>query len=202
MNSFIDYLIEAKRGKHGVLAFGRMNPPTVGHETVVNKTKEVAARHSADHRIVLSGSHDPDKNPLSPSKKLKHAKRAFPNTNIVSATEKSPTILHHAAEMHRQGVDHLHVVGGSDRNEEYRKLLHKFNGKKLEHGRYKFKSITTHTAGDKRKKNAKGVAGVSGTSQRAHALAGKRAEFNLGLPATMKRKHKAELYHDLRRAMG
>ena len=37
---FKDFLLKEAKEKHAVLAFGRMNPPTTGHEVLVNKVKD------------------------------------------------------------------------------------------------------------------------------------------------------------------
>ena len=79
--------------KHGVMAFGRMNPPTAGHEQVVNKVHEVAKEHKAEHNVILSHSQDAKKNPLPVDKKVQHAKHAFPGTNVSGASKEKPTIL-------------------------------------------------------------------------------------------------------------
>jgi len=187
--------------KHGVLAYGRMNPPTAGHEKVINKVNDVAKAHNAIHKVVLSHTTGNESNPLSPESKLKHAKHAFPGTNISVATKEKPTILHHAAEMYKSGVKHLHVVAGSDRVDEYHKLLHKYNtGESQKHGAYKFKSITVHSSGE-RDPDAAGSEGISGTKMREHAAAGNKKAFHSGLPKGMKPEHKEALYHDLRKSM-
>lgn len=187
--------------KHGVLAFGRMNPPTAGHEQVINKVHEVAKKHNAEHSVVLSHSHDAKKNPLDVDTKVKHAKTAFPGTNIVGASKDKPTIMHHAADMYAKGVKHLHVVAGSDRTEEYEKLLNKYNdGQEHKHGKYQFKSITVHSSGE-RDPDAEGVSGVSGTKMREFASQGKKKEFHAALPSKMKDVHKHALYTDLRKSM-
>mgnify|MGYP003340460167 CR=1 FL=1 len=78
---FKDYLTEDKdeKGhgseKHHVLAFGRMNPPTTGHMSVIHKVHDVAKAHNAEHTVVTSHSQDKKKNPLPAAKKLKHLKR-------------------------------------------------------------------------------------------------------------------------------
>jgi hypothetical protein len=200
MLDFKSFLAEAK-DKHGVLAFGRMNPPTAGHEQVINKVHSVAAKNHAMHQVVLSHSHDAKKNPLSPESKVKHAKNAFPDTNIKAASKEEPTILHHAAAMHKAGVQHLHVVAGSDRQEEMHNLLHKYNNKPAAHGHYNFKSITVHSSGE-RDPDAEGTSGVSGTKMREHAASGNEKAFHKGLPSKMKPEHKSALYHDVRKAMG
>lgn len=201
MKSFLSFLKEAF-SKHHVLAFGRLNPVTNGHEALVNKVHEVAKEHNATHTVVLSHSHDPKKNPLTPEQKVKHAKRAFPGTNVKAASSEKPTILHHAVDLNKQGVEHLHVVAGSDRKEELHNLLHKYNGKKMEHiGKYDFKSINVHSSGD-RDPDAEGVGGMSASKMRAHAAAGEKKEFHSGAPSRMTTAHKNEMYHDVRRGMG
>lgn len=198
---FKNFIVETDSSseKGGVLAFGRMNPPTKGHQEVVNKVKEVAGSQK-DHLVVLSHSHDAAKNPLPVDVKVKHARHAFPNTNIVAASKESPSILHHAAKMYKSGVRHLHFVGGSDRKPMF-DLLKKYNDKKSEHGHYNFKSITFHNAGE-RDENAKGTAGISGTKMRSFAAAGNKKEFHAGLPTGMSSEHKEALYKDLRHHMG
>jgi hypothetical protein len=200
MLNFIQYLKESAKEKHGVLAFGRMNPPTAGHEQVVKKMHDVAKEHGAEHHLVLSGSHDVKKNPLSPEKKVEHAKNAFPGTNV-SAAAKGETPLHAAAKLHASGVKHLHVIAGSDRQQSTHDLLHKYNGVKSAHGHYKFKSITVHSSGE-RDPDAEGTAGISGTKMREHAAAGNKKEFHKNLPSKMKLQHKDALYNDLRSSMG
>ena len=208
MKSFTEYIKEAKEEKHGVLAFGRMNPPTAGHEQVVNKMHDVAKEHGAEHHLVLSGSHDTTpkekkagKNPLSPESKVKHAKNAFPGTNVSAAAAKGETPLHAASKLHAAGVQHLHVVAGSDRQQSTHDLLHKYNGVKGAHGHYNFKSITVHSSGE-RDPDAEGTAGISGSKMREHAAAGNKKEFHKNLPSKMKPEHKDALYNDLRKSMG
>lgn len=202
MKSFNQFLKEASDQKHHVLAFGRMNPITKGHEALVNKVHEVAKEHGAGHTVVLSHSHDPKKNPLAPADKLKHAKRAFPGTNLKTSNKEKPTILHHATDLSNKGVEHLHVVAGSDRQKEMHDLLHKYNGHKNKDGTgYKFKSITVHSSGD-RDPDAEGTSGISGSKMREHAASGNKKHFHAGAPSKMTVAHKNELYHDVRKGMG
>ena len=187
--------------KHHVLAFGRMNPITSGHEAVINKVKEVAKEHKADHTVVVSHSQDKKKNPLTAEQKVTHAKNAFGDTNIKAASKEHPTILHHAAELHKQGVQHLHVVAGSDRQQEMHDLLHKYNGKDSAHGNYNFKSITVHSSGA-RDPDAEGTTGISASKMREHAAAGNEKEFHKGAPSKMSTAHKKAMYKDVRKGMG
>lgn len=205
MKSFSQFLKEAAaaQGKHHVLAFGRMNPITNGHEALVNKMRSVAKEQGAGHTLVVSHSQDAKKNPLNSAQKVKHAKRAFPGTNVVASNKDKPTILHHASELHSKGVEHLHVIAGSDRAEELHNLLHKYNGKPSKDGHpgYSFKSITVHSAGE-RDPDAEGTTGISASKMRAHAAEGNKEAFRVGAPSQMSTPHKDEMFHDVRKGLG
>jgi hypothetical protein len=192
---------EESKDVHHVIAFGRMNPPTAGHEEVVKTLKDKAKEVKGGHTLILSHSHatKDGKNPLSPEQKLYHAKNAFPGTNIEVASKDKPTLLHHAVDLHNKGVTHLHFTGGSDRK-GMAEMLKKYNGVKSAHGYYNFKDIQFHSSGE-REEGAKGVAGISGTKLRELAATGKKKEFHSNLSSQMKPEHKDELYNDLRKAM-
>ena len=105
MKSFLELIEETKQGeKHHVMTFGRMNPPTTGHLKLIHKVKEVADKNNASHTVVASHSQDSKKNPLSGEQKVKHLKRYSPGTNFKSSSKEHPSIFHHAAEAHRNGV--------------------------------------------------------------------------------------------------
>ena len=195
---FSDFLREQKE-KHAVLAFGRMNPITSGHEKLVNKVKDIADKVGGSHHIVLSHSQDSKKNPLSAAQKVKHAKRAFPGTNFTASSKEAPTFFDHAEALHKKGVTHLHMVGGSDRVGEYHKLLHKYNGTH-EGARFNFKSIKVHSAGE-RDPDAEGTTGISASKMREHAGKGNFKEFKKGAPTSMSHEHVKHMYNDVRKGM-
>jgi hypothetical protein len=202
MKTFLQLVEEDQsKEKHHVMAFGRMNPPTTGHLKLIDKVKEVAHKVGGKHSVILSHSQDTKKNPLSAEQKVKHLKRYSPGTHFVSSSKEKPTLLHHAAELHKQGVTHLHVVGGSDRVKEYHDLLHKYNGKKAGHGEYNFKKITVHSAGH-RDPDAEGAEGMSGTKMREHAKNKDFSSFRQGVPSHVADHHAKELMHDVRKGMG
>ena len=181
------------------MAFGRMSPPTTGHEVLVNKVKEVAKSVGGSHSVVLSHTQDKDKNPLSSADKLKHAKRFFPDTNLSTSSKESPTFLSHAAELHKKGVTHLHMVAGSDRVAEYKKKLAQYNGTH-KGALFNFKKITVHSAGQ-RDPDAEGTTGMSASKMRGHAASGNFKEFKKGIPKHVPEHHAKEMYHDVRKGM-
>lgn len=201
MRSFLDLVKEEKSGeKHHVMTFGRMNPPTTGHLKLIDKVRELAAKHNASHTVVTSHSQDSKKNPLSAAQKIKHLKRYSPGTNFKASTKEHPTFLHHAAELHKKGVTHLHMVVGSDRVKEMKEKLHKYNGSH-EGALYNFKHITVHSAGH-RDPDAEGTSGMSGTKMREHAKNKDLKSFRGGVPSHVSDTHAKELMHDTRKGMG
>ena len=196
---FREFLQEQKE-KHAVLAFGRMNPITVGHEKLVNKVKDIADKVGGSAHIVVSHSQDSKKNPLTSAQKVKHAKRAFPGVNVSASSPDAPNFLAQAAKLHKQGVTHLHMVGGQDRVGEFHKLLHKYNGVKGPHGSFNFKKIEVHSAGD-RDPDAEGVEGMSASKMREHAAKGNFKKFRSGVPSSMSNQHAKEMYDHVRKGM-
>jgi cytidyltransferase-like protein len=202
MKSFLELVEETKQGeKHHVMTFGRMNPPTTGHLKLIHKVKDVAEKHHATHSVIASHSQDSKKNPLSGEQKVKHLKRYSPGTHFETSSKDKPSIFHHAAEAHKKGVTHLHVVVGSDRVKEFKHSLNKYNGVKGAHGHYHFKKITVHSAGH-RDPDAEGTEGMSGSKMRHHASTGNYKEFKKGVPEHVPEHHAKELYHDTRKGMG
>jgi hypothetical protein len=180
---------------HHVTAFMRTQPPTEGHRAVIDKVKNEAEKIGSNHSIVLSHTHNTN-NPLTAEQKLKHAKKAFPNTNIFTSSKENPTILHHLSNLHKQGVTHLTVVGGQDRVDDYHRLINSYNSKTGPHGHYNFKQIKVVSAGD-RDPDAEGTKGISGTKMRAAAAAGDRKTFHAGAPSTMSPEEKDDMMHDV-----
>ena len=199
MKPFRSILNEAA-GKARVVLFGRMNPPTSGHEENVLAAHKLAQQHGADLHVVASHSHDPKKNPLSPEQKTTHLQRSFghlKNTTVTSSSKEAPSVLHQAAAAHKAGVEHFVLAGGGDRAAGMHKLLHQYNGVKSAHGYYNFKKITVANTGERKE-------GISGTDMRKHAAAGHFDEFKKHLPSKLAAHadHARELYNDVRSGMG
>ena len=197
--------ISEEKEKTTVFAFGRMNPPTIGHEKLVDKVKSEAEARNADHLIVISHKHHRtqmairEKNPLLPEQKLKYAKRFFPEANIVTSSKENPSYLTHAAALHKSGTTHLVMVAGSDRVDEYKNSFHEYNGEG-EGKLFNFKSIKVVSAGE-RDPDAEGAEGMSASKMRAHAKAGNFDEFKKGIPSHVPEHHAMELFNDVRAGM-
>ena len=183
---------------HAVLAFGRMNPPTTGHEKFIKKTHDVAKKVGGKAHVVASHSEGDSKNPIPQKKKLEYIKKiAHKDVHVSGSSKQHPSILHHAAKLHAAGHQHLHVVAAGKREKEFHSLLHKYNGKKSSHGHYHFKSITVHSAGKRDPDSHDHSEGVSGTSMRQHAHDNNHKEFKKGLPKAL-HPHKEEIMNHIK----
>lgn len=165
-------------GKSIVTAFGRFNPPTVGHLKLIEKVASVA--QGGEYRIYVSHSTNPKKNPLAYETKIAFMKDMFPKhaDNIVVSDAKDP--LQVLASLHEQGYTNVKFIAGSDRVEEYTARLSKYNGTES-NSLYNFASLEFVSAGE-RDPDAEGVSGMSASKMRKAAADGDRESFQLGLP--------------------
>ena len=171
--------------KKMVFTFGRMNPPTIGHEKLANKIKEIARREKSDARIYLSHTHKPNTDPLSYNDKIKFAKKAFGIAHKSNAKQ----IFQVAKELYKDGYQDVIMVVGSDRVDEFQQILDKYNGK----GDYDFEQVTVVSAGE-RDPDAQGVEGMSGTKLRNLAKSGDQKTFMKGLASKLSPVDKKKVY--------
>jgi hypothetical protein len=177
--------------RHIVVGFGRMNPPTVGHQKMVDRMHSIAKKVGGHAELHLSHSMDSKKNPLGYEKKHELAHQAF--GDIVKKSN-NKSVFDTLKDANTRG-DHLHMVGGQDRAEEYKKIINKYNGS--EH--FNFKSVTFHNAG--RRHEGSGVEGMSASKMRAAAASRDHQTFHSGLPEKIRhRSH--EIMSHLRSGMG
>ena len=182
-----------------VFTFGRFNPPTTGHEKLIQKVKSVAG--SQPFRIYPSFSQNQKKDPLPHALKIAYMRKMFSKfaKNIV-ADKNSRTAIDIAVKLYDEGFKNLTMVVGSDRVKEFQRLLSTYNGVGgKRHGYYKFDSIDVVSAGE-RDPDAEGVEGMSASKMRMAASDGDFDSFEKGVPSGFKDAKK--LYLDVRKYMG
>ena len=113
--------------KHVAFAFGRFNPPTVGHKKLIDTV--VDASDGGDFYIFTSQSQDPDKNPLDYQTKVNFLKKLFPDIQDKIVYDVSiKNVLQAADKLKANGYTDATFVCGSDRVPEFTKLLNAWNG--------------------------------------------------------------------------
>lgn len=198
VKSFEQYLVEEV--KEVFFTFGRMNPPTTGHQKLLDALSTKAGRNP--YMVFLSQSTDPKKNPLSYQQKVKHARKMFPkHGRSIILNKKIRTAFDAVTLLYGQGYNRLNMVVGSDRVAEFETLLNKYNGKEGRHGFYNFESIKVHSAGA-RDPDADDVSGMSASKQRENAKNNDFSTFSQGIPSNVSTKDAKRLFNDIRVGMG
>ena len=176
-------------------SFGRFNPPTIGHEKLMDNTR----RANRNYRIYASQSQDPKKNPLKFRNKVAIMKSMFPAHARKISSDKMTTAIDAMVQLYKEKHTDVVMVVGSDRVGEFDKLLKTYNGKRARHGYYKFKSIRVVSAGE-RDPDAEGVSGMSASKMRKAAQDNDYKSFQKGLPP--KFKQGKLLFKTLQKEMG
>src|SRR6056300_202633 len=198
MRSFKD--IREARGDTCVFTFGRFNPPTTGHEKLLDKVASVAKSNpGAPYYVFASHSENAKKDPLPYAKKVAYMKKMFPKHARNIIVDKARNVFEIAVSLHNKGHKAIVMVVGSDRVDEFNSLLNKYNGVEARHGYYGFDDIKVVSAGE-RDPDAEGVAGMSASKMRAAASANDFEQFKLGLPRGFADGKK--LFADVRKHMG
>ena len=198
MKNFRD-IVEA-RGDTAVFTFGRFNPPTTGHEKLIDALAKQQSKNAGSMMYVYpSHSQNAKKDPLPHTLKIAYMRKMFPKYKSNIIVSKSRTALEAAVELHKKGHRSIVMVVGSDRVTEFNTLLNKYNGVDSRHGFYGFDNIKVVSAGE-RDPDSEGVSGMSASKMRAAAADGDFDLFKTGVPSTFK--DSLKLYNDVRKNLG
>ena len=198
MKRFSD--IREARGDTCVFTFGRFNPPTTGHEKLLDRVAAEAKKVAgAPYYIFASHSENPKKDPLPYTKKVAYMKKMFPKQARNIIVDKARNVFEIAVSLHNKGHRSIIMIAGSDRVAEFEKLLNTYNGVEAKHGYYGFDNIEVISAGE-RDPDAEGVTGMSASKMRAAASSNDFDQFKLGLPSGFKQA--MSLFKDVRKYMG
>ena len=176
------------------LAFGRFNPPTAGHEKLIQAAEKAAA--GGDLKIYPSRTQDNKKNPIDPDMKISYMRKMFPDykDNIINDPQMR-SIFDVLVAASEEGYKSVNIVVGSDRLGEFENLAMKYNG-----DIYNFDEIKTISAGP-RDDEAEGVGGVSSSKQRKAVMDDDFKAFKRGLPKTVKDADAQALFDAVRTGM-
>ena len=176
------------------IAFGRFNPPTTGHEKLLDTV--ASSSDENDYMIVPSRSQDKKKNPLDADTKVSVMQKMFPkHKNKIVNDANNRTIFDVLKKAHNDGYTNVRIVGGGDRVREFDKLANDYNGKL-----YQFDNVEVMSAGD-RDPDSDDVTGMSASKQRKAAAEGDIKSFMKGVPKSLSQKDAEELFKKIRTAM-
>ena len=178
------------------VAFGRFNPPHMGHEKLIKTAKSAAGKGAL--RIYPSRSQDAKKNPLDADSKSELMKQMFPDhAGSIVNDPNARTIFDVLKQAHDDGYSSVKIVAGGKRVQEFDKLAKDYNGKL-----YDFSNIETVSAGERDEKKG-GVEAISASKQRKAAAENNYDEFVKGLPKKFASDEKAskQLFNTVRKQM-
>ena len=179
------------------VAFGRFNPPHLGHLQLMDTAAGASKSDGGDYLIVPSRSQDPKKNPLDAESKVKVMQDMFPQHKKNIANDAGTrTIFDVLKKAHNDGYANVRIVGGADRVKEFEKLSNNYNGKL-----YQFDKLEVVSAGD-RDPDSDGVEGLSASRMRLAAAENDFKKFRSGMPGDMKPEKAKEIFTMVRRSMG
>ena len=171
--------VDQAEGDTVTVAFGRFNPPTIGHEKLMKAADKVAL--GGPLKIYPSRTQDSKKNPLDPDMKISFMKKMFPDfeENIINDGEMK-SIFNVLIAASEEGYKNVNIVVGADRQAEFENLATKYNGEL-----YKFDDIRVVSAGV-RDADAEGVEGMSASKMRKAVVDGDFNSFKTGTPKSIK----------------
>ena len=157
-----------------VFAFGRFNPPTIGHAKLMSKVITEARSNRANHIVFASASTDKRSNPLDVNTKVKFMKKMFPQNNIKAAGGTQRTFIE-VLKSYDKLYGNIIMIAGSDRTSEFQRLANTYNGRD-----YNYKSIKLVSSGV-RDPDAEGVTGISASKMREMAKNNDYNSFKKGV---------------------
>ena len=176
------------------IAFGRFNPPTTGHEKLLDTV--ASSSDDNDYMIVPSRTQDKKKNPLDADTKVSVMQKMFPKHKDKIVNDKANrTIFDVLKKAHTDGYANVRILGGADRVKEFEKLTGNYNGKL-----YQFDKLEIKSAGD-RDPDSDDITGMSASKQRKAAAEGDIKTFMKGVPKSLNQKDAEELFKKIRTAM-
>ena len=178
-----------------VFAYGRFNPPTIGHDKLMREVISQARKNGANHIVYASASTDKRKNPLDQKTKIKFMKKMFPQNKILPAGGTQRTFME-VLKFYDKMYGEIIMIAGSDRINEFQTLADKYNGKD-----YNYKSVKVVSSGD-RDPDAEGVAGMSASKMREMAKNNDFKTFKTGLTSNLSDRDAKQLFDAVKKGMG
>lgn len=188
-----------------VMVFGRFNPPTTGHEALIQFVQSIAHRVNGDVRVYPSQSQDARKNPLPFRSKVTFLRKFFPGV-IISDNTAVRTPIDALAEVSALGYTHVILVAGSDRVGDFEKLgayLLPRNSPKYDASKHiAIERYQVVAVPGNRDPDAEDVTGMSASKMRAFAKDNNLDAFMQGVPSHVSRSVAQDLFKQVRQYMG
>jgi len=180
-----------------VITFGRFNPPSIGHESLLSAVQENAEELEAEYRIYPSRSSDKKQNPLDFKTKYNIMQHVFPDyaENIIDDPENGDNIYDILQSLHDEGYHHVIIVCGDENVNKYQKIAEKYNGSV-----YDFYGVEVVGAGIPDPDVDKSE-GTSSSVMRKAVLENDYETFKQALPGNVSKKECRAIYMQVRKSI-
>ena len=186
----------APTSEGAVIVFGRFNPPTVGHQKLLDKAAAEADRLGFDFKVYPSRTVDAKKNPLQPGAKIEYMKKMFPDYEEgIKDDPNARTIFNVLEACFNLGYKAVTIVVGQDRLSEFQSLAQKYNG-----DLYDFEELSVISAGA-RDPDSEGIEGMSASKMRDAVAKDDFKAFAKGIP-NIGNMEKKNLFNLIQKSMG
>lgn len=189
--------LEHGQGPAVVITFGRFNPPSLGHEQLINAVQEQAEELEAEYRIYPSRTSDKKQNPLDFKTKYNILQHVFPDhaENIMNDPENGDNIYDILTSLHDEGYHHVIIVCGDENVQKYDKIAQKYNGTV-----YDFYGVEVVSANMQDPDTDKSE-GITSSMMRKAALENDYETFKQGLPGNVSKKECRAIYMQVRKSL-
>lgn len=161
-----------------VVAWGRMNPPTIGHQRLVERVREVATEQNADSLVFLAKALN-ESNPLTYAERVELAVEAF-GGDVTVVEENVVTNPITLGKFLSEMYNHVTIITGDDQAADYQRIFNTYNGKEFTFESVDVQVLSRH--GDSLNEN------ISATQMREYVENGDLASFEQGLPPALRNK--------------
>ncbi len=186
-----------------VVAFGRFNPPTRGHEKLFAMVIKTAKEVGGIPIVYLSGTQDRKKNPLSWTQKFNYIKQLMPKFSWIISKDKPNNPFEMLAWLQEAGYTEFYFVAGEDRVDTFSTSLHQYAKKEL--GIKHFEVVLAAKRSEKKAITANSVEGISASKLRQAAVVGDFKTFALGVSdqsGNQKDSLARSMMNDVRKGLG
>ena len=189
---------ESGAGPGIVITFAKFNPPSIGHEQLLDEVESQSKELDCEYRIYPSRTSDNTQNPLEFKTKYNILKYVFPKhaDSIINDSENGDNIYDILTSLHEEGFHHVIIVCPEESAKKYEKVSQKYNGSVYDF--YGVEVVSVSMA-DPDTDKAEDV--VTSSIMRKAALENDYETFKDGLPGKLSKKECRAVYMQVRKSL-
>lgn len=199
MIAFSRFFTEQIREKIAVFSYGRYNPPTTGHQLLIDKLIEIAKQTNGDGFLIPTHTVDKKKNPLTLEEKTYVLEEMSKGIKILKSGK---TFIEALKDLQSQGYTAVYQIAGSDRIPEFNHIINTYNNKPNKAGEipFSFAKYEIISSGE-RDPDSDAIEGMSASKLRSLAIAGDFNSFKIGMSPLVNINLKQDIYNIIRKRL-